>query len=78
LKFLRPVPLVLEQADAKRDVKMATEVITTRCCLLMLVRKVLLSDTPTLVSLRIDRDILEHFQEDGPAGKTGSIRRCER
>jgi len=32
----------------------------------MLVRKVLLSDTPTLISLRIDRDILEHFQEDGP------------
>ena len=58
--------IMLEQADAKRDVKMATEVITARCCLLMLVRKVLLSDTPTLVSLRIDRDILDHFQEAGP------------
>jgi hypothetical protein len=31
-----------------------------------------------LVSLRIDRDVLDHFQEADRAGKTGSMRRCER
>jgi hypothetical protein len=31
-----------------------------------------------LVSLRIDREILDHFQEAGPAGKTGSMRCSER
>ena len=29
-----------------------------------------------MVSLRLDRDVLDHFQEAGPAGRTGSTMRC--
>src|SRR5471030_3315759 len=29
-----------------------------------------------MVSLRVDRDVLDHFQEGGPAGKTVSMMRC--
>ena len=39
--------------------------------------KAALPGVKELVSLRIDQDVLAHFQEGGPAGRTASTTHCE-